>query len=142
MTGTATPGTGLLPARPARRIVPGERIHVVGAAGAGASAAVLHGAWAGGRMDGCDPGGPSPYNVWAATSADGGVTFSKPLQVSRANSPAPQVGLPFGIADDFSFITLSGTHAFVAWADYRPGDRSGFFSAVNLKAFKRNKTSG
>lgn len=63
MTGAAAPGTGLLPARPARSIVPGERIHVVGAAGAGASAAVLHGAWAGGRMDGCDPGGPSPYTA-------------------------------------------------------------------------------
>jgi UDP-N-acetylmuramate--alanine ligase len=54
---------GLLPARPARSILPGERIHVVGAAGAGASAAVLHAAWAGGAPDGCDPGGPSPYTA-------------------------------------------------------------------------------
>jgi UDP-N-acetylmuramate--alanine ligase len=58
-----TPGAGLLPARPTRAILPGERIHVVGAAGAGASAAVLHGAWAGGRLDGCDSGGPSPYSA-------------------------------------------------------------------------------
>jgi UDP-N-acetylmuramate--alanine ligase len=63
VTGAATPGAGLLPARPARLIARGERIHVVGAAGAGASAAVLQGAWAGGRMDGCDPGGPSPYTA-------------------------------------------------------------------------------
>ena len=63
MTSTASPGTGLLPARPARPIAPGERIHVVGAAGAGASAAVLHAAWAGAAADGCDPGGPSPYTV-------------------------------------------------------------------------------
>ncbi|HEX2754796.1 MAG TPA: cyanophycin synthetase [Candidatus Limnocylindrales bacterium] len=63
MIGTATPGAGLLPARPARAIAPGERIHVVGAAGAGASAAVLHAAWAGGKPDGCDPGGPSPYTA-------------------------------------------------------------------------------
>jgi UDP-N-acetylmuramate--alanine ligase len=61
--GAATPGSGMLAARPARAIEPGERIHVVGAAGAGASAAVLHGAWAGGQMDGCDPGGPSPYTA-------------------------------------------------------------------------------
>jgi UDP-N-acetylmuramate--alanine ligase len=61
VTGAASPGLGLLPARPARSIEPGERIHVVGAAGAGASAAVLHAAWAGGRVDGCDVGGPSPY---------------------------------------------------------------------------------
>jgi UDP-N-acetylmuramate--alanine ligase len=63
VTGTALPGAGLLPARPARSIVPGERIHVVGAAGAGASAAVLHASWAGAVVDGCDPGGPSPYTA-------------------------------------------------------------------------------
>ncbi|MBA2718207.1 MAG: hypothetical protein H0U52_03040, partial [Chloroflexi bacterium] len=58
-----TPGAGLAAARPARAIVPGERIHVIGAAGAGASAAVLHAAWAGAAADGCDPGGPSPYSA-------------------------------------------------------------------------------
>ncbi|HET7030136.1 MAG TPA: cyanophycin synthetase [Candidatus Limnocylindrales bacterium] len=61
MTGTANPGSGLLPARTARPIRSGERIHVVGAAGAGASAAVLHAAWAGAAVDGCDPGGPTSY---------------------------------------------------------------------------------
>jgi UDP-N-acetylmuramate--alanine ligase len=63
MTRTATPGAGLEPARVARAIRPGERVHVVGAAGAGASAAVLHAAWAGGTADGCDPGGPNPYTI-------------------------------------------------------------------------------
>ena len=54
-------GAGLAPARPSRAIVPGERIHVVGAQGAGASAAAILAAWAGADVDGCDPGGPSPY---------------------------------------------------------------------------------
>jgi UDP-N-acetylmuramate--alanine ligase len=87
VTGAATPGAGLLPARPARRIVPGERIHVVGAAGAGASAAVLLGAWAGGRMDGCDPGGPS---VYTAASADARIPIAwehDPAHVT--GDPAP-----------------------------------------------------
>jgi UDP-N-acetylmuramate--alanine ligase len=57
------PGMGLAPARDARRIAPDERIHVVGIAGAGASAAALHAAWAGAAADGCDPGGPSPYTT-------------------------------------------------------------------------------
>jgi hypothetical protein len=35
----STPGAGLLPARPARAILQGERIHVVGEAGAGAARA-------------------------------------------------------------------------------------------------------
>jgi len=54
-------GAGLEPARPARPIRPGERIHVVGAQGAGASAAALLAAWSGAEVDGCDPGGPSQY---------------------------------------------------------------------------------
>jgi hypothetical protein len=87
-------------------------------------------------------GPPSPYNVWAAISEDGGATFSAPLKVSKKDSPAPQPFLPFGVGDDFSFIALSGTHAFVGWADYRPGDRQGFFSAVDLRAFKGNTPTG
>jgi UDP-N-acetylmuramate--alanine ligase len=45
----------------ARAIAPGSRIHVVGAAGAGASAAALLARWAGAEVDGCDRGGPSQY---------------------------------------------------------------------------------
>ncbi|MFP5342421.1 MAG: UDP-N-acetylmuramate--L-alanine ligase [Candidatus Limnocylindria bacterium] len=56
-------GAGLAPARPARPIVQGERIHVVGAAGAGASAAAILAHGAGAEVTGCDPGGPSPYSA-------------------------------------------------------------------------------
>jgi UDP-N-acetylmuramate--alanine ligase len=45
----------------ARPIGPDERIHVVGVAGAGASAAALLAHHAGGAPTGCDPGGPSTY---------------------------------------------------------------------------------
>jgi UDP-N-acetylmuramate--alanine ligase len=54
-------GAGLAHARDARPIHPGERIHVVGAAGAGASAAALLAARAGAHVTACDPGAPSPY---------------------------------------------------------------------------------
>ena len=54
-------GAGLEAARTARPIRAMERIHVVGAAGAGASAAALLAARAGAIVTGCDPGGPSPY---------------------------------------------------------------------------------
>jgi UDP-N-acetylmuramate--alanine ligase len=56
-------GRGLAPARPARSIRGTERIHVVGVAGAGASAAALLGHRAGGRISGCDPGGPDAYTA-------------------------------------------------------------------------------
>lgn len=55
--------TGLEPARDARPIRAGERIHVVGAAGAGASAAALLAARAGAAVSACDAGGPSPYTA-------------------------------------------------------------------------------
>ena len=84
MTGAATPGTGLLPARLARPIAAGERIHVIGAAGAGASAAVLHAAWAGGVADGCDPGGPSPYT--AAIDATG-ITLAWEHDAAHVTTP-------------------------------------------------------
>ncbi len=59
--GAAAIGAGLEPAREARPIRTGERLHVVGAAGAGASAAALLAQWSGAVVDGCDPAGPGPY---------------------------------------------------------------------------------
>ncbi len=62
MTRLATEiGKGLAPAREARPIRPAERIHVLGAAGAGASAAALLAYRAGALVSGCDPGGPTAY---------------------------------------------------------------------------------
>jgi UDP-N-acetylmuramate--alanine ligase len=54
-------GAGLAPARPARPIPAGQRLHVIGAGGAGASAAALLAHRAGAFVSGCDAGGPSPY---------------------------------------------------------------------------------
>jgi UDP-N-acetylmuramate--alanine ligase len=56
-------GAGLASARPARPIKPGERIHVVGAGGAGASAAAFLAAKAGAVVTACDLQGPSPYTL-------------------------------------------------------------------------------
>jgi UDP-N-acetylmuramate--alanine ligase len=57
----ASISAGLLPARDPRPIRPSERVHVVGAAGAGASAAALLAHHAGAVVTGCDAGGPSTY---------------------------------------------------------------------------------
>ena len=54
-------GAGLAPARPARPIRAMERIHVIGGAGAGASAAAILAVHAGAVVTACDPGAPSPY---------------------------------------------------------------------------------
>jgi len=72
-------GRGLAAARAPRPVRPGERIHVVGAAGAGASAALLLAARAGADASGCDPGAPSPYTAAAETAG---------LTIFAAHDPA------------------------------------------------------
>jgi hypothetical protein len=79
------------------------------------------------------PGPTFPYNVWAAISTDGGTTFSPPLEISSSNSPAPDPA--YLGSDDFSFIALDHQDAFIGWADWRPGERAGYFSTVKLQAF-------
>ena len=80
-------GFGLAPARPARPIGAGERIHVVGAAGAGASAAALLAQYAGGAASGCDPGAPSPYTPALEAAGIGLAGEHSPSHVTA--TPAP-----------------------------------------------------
>jgi UDP-N-acetylmuramate--alanine ligase len=54
-------GAGLAAIRDAVAIPPGQRVHIIGAAGAGASAAAIHAHHAGAIVSGCDAGGASPY---------------------------------------------------------------------------------
>ncbi len=55
-------GRGLEPSRPARAIPPGERVHVLGAAGSAASASLLLAGSAGASVSGCDAGQPTQYS--------------------------------------------------------------------------------
>ena len=80
----------MAPARPARPIREGERIHVLGAAGAGASAAVLLAHRAGASVSGCDPGGSSPYST---PLAEAGVPLEwahDPAHVTGDSGPRPE----------------------------------------------------
>jgi hypothetical protein len=85
-------------------------------------------------------GGPAfPYNVWAAISRDGGTSFSAPLKISSAESPAPPSD-PFGNAgDDYSSIAVSGNHVYVTWADWRSQERANFFRDVALEDFNKQR---
>ena len=80
-------GAGLAPAREARPIRPGERIHVVGVAGAGASAAAILAKRAGARITGCDPGSPSPYTPAVEAAGIAIATEHRPEHVIRKPSP-------------------------------------------------------
>ena len=77
-------GAGLAPARPARPIPAGQRLHVVGAAGAGASAAALLAHHAGAIVSGCDAGGPSPY---APALVEAGLTLDWGHDPAHVNVP-------------------------------------------------------
>ena len=140
MTRTAAEiGAGLAPAREARPIRTGERIHVVGVAGAGASAAALLGAERGAIVSGCDPGGPSPYTpaleaagiplLWAhdAAHADGDprperLAVTKALTAITPDHPelvaATALGIPLEpwqqvVADAAAgqaLVAVAGTH--------------------------------
>ena len=79
-------GAGLEPARAARPIPPGERIHVVGAGGAAAAAACLLAHHVGAHASGCDAGGPSQYTP---PLQDAGIPLSwthDPAHVARDES--------------------------------------------------------
>jgi len=82
------------------------------------------------------PGPTFPFNVWAAISNDGGTTFTEPLKISTATSPAPDPGTYGDSSDCCSFINLSRQAAFVAWGDWRPGEDAAFFSAIKRQAFE------
>jgi UDP-N-acetylmuramate--alanine ligase len=139
---TRTPaeiGAGLAAVRAARAIRPGERIHVVGAAGAGASAAALLAAGAGAIVTGCDSGGPSPYTpaldvagipvAWAHGAAHVGTTpppdrlaVTKALTAIAPDHPellaARALGIPIEpwqqVVADAAFgrtlVAVAGTH--------------------------------
>lgn len=115
MTRTAADlGAGLAPARDPRAIRPGERIHILGIAGAGASAAALLAKAAGAVVTGCDPGGPSPYTraleaaripiEWSHNAAHVGVkpppgrlAVTKALTAISPNHPELQAARAAGI---------------------------------------------
>jgi len=80
-------GAGLEPARPARAIPAGARVHVIGAAGAAAAAAALHAHHAGATVSGCDAGGPSQYSP---SLEDAGIPLAwehAPGHISAAGRP-------------------------------------------------------
>jgi hypothetical protein len=63
-----------------------------------------------------------------------------PLEVSKADSPAP----PDDPQDAFAFVGDHGPSGmamdahggvYVVWADWTPGERAIFFSAINAEAF-------
>lgn len=93
MRGAQDIARGISTARAPRAIEPGERIHVIGAAGAGASAAALLAHAAGGQPDGCDPGAPSPYTAALTARSIPVASEHDSAHITAAQSPPTRLAV-------------------------------------------------
>jgi len=77
------------------------------------------------------------YDVWAAISRDGGRTFSRPLRLSHARSPAfdryRNAGL-FG--DDIQDLAMDARNLHAVWGDSRAGFQGVWYGRVALSDFE------
>jgi hypothetical protein len=89
-----------------------------------------------GVSEDCNDGDPptGAYTIWAAISYNGGASFSNPLEISTAPSPVPPATASQSFDDD-SYISLNKDDVYVAWADWRTGERQAYFSDAKLQAF-------
>ena len=111
MRSAAEIGRGLAPARAARPIPAGQRVHVVGAAGAGASAAALLAQRAGALVSGCDAGGPSPYT---AALHEAGIELA--WQHSAGHVAGPEATRPQRLAVSKALTAVAPDHPELAAA--------------------------
>ena len=77
------------------------------------------------------------YDIWASISRDSGKTYSKPLRVSHAKSPARD---PFrdggGFGDDIQDLSMDKQTMHLVWGDSRAGFQGVWYGRVLLSAFE------
>jgi hypothetical protein len=71
-----------------------------------------------------------PYDVFVATSADGGSHFSSPVRVNTAASPPADPRTPY--FDDISGLTVDRHFAYAVWGDWRSGELETWFRKVPI----------
>lgn len=76
------------------------------------------------------------YDIWASISRDGGHSFTKPLRVSHARSPASDPYRNAGrFGDDIQDFSMDATDMHMVWGDSRAGFQGVFYGRVPLSAF-------
>ena len=79
------------------------------------------------------------YTAWSVVSADGGRSFSSPLQVSRASSPA-RSSIKFRgnnwDGDDLSSLAVDDDFVHIVWADGRSGFLGAWYARVPLSSYR------
>jgi hypothetical protein len=77
------------------------------------------------------------YDIWAAISRDSGKTYSRPLRVSHAKSPARDAfrdGGGFG--DDIQDLSMDKLTMHLVWGDSRAGFQGVWYGRVQLSTFE------
>ncbi|MCX6544516.1 MAG: hypothetical protein NTV05_08890 [Acidobacteria bacterium] len=77
------------------------------------------------------------YDIWASISRDSGRTYSKPLRVSHAKSPARDAfrdGGGFG--DDIQDLSMDKQIMHLVWGDSRAGFQGVWYGRVQLSTFE------
>ncbi len=77
------------------------------------------------------------YDIWAQVSRDAGKSFTKPIRVSHAKSPAPDYyrnGGNFG--DDIQDLSMDKENMHLVWGDSRAGFQGVWYGRVRLADFK------
>jgi hypothetical protein len=76
------------------------------------------------------------YDIWSSLSQDGGKSFSAPLRVSHAvspaNSPLRNAGL-FG--DDIQNLVMDDQNVHMVWGDSRAGFLGVWYGRVPISAY-------
>jgi len=77
------------------------------------------------------------YDIWVVTSQDGGKTFSKPLKVSHAKSPARDPYRNGGLfGDDIQDLSMDKVNMHLVWGDSRAGFQGVWYGRVKLADFE------
>ena len=77
------------------------------------------------------------YDIWASISRDNGTTYSKPLRVSHAKSPArDRFRDGGGFGDDIQDLSMDTQTMHLVWGDSRAGFQGVWYGKVLLSAFE------
>ncbi len=74
------------------------------------------------------------YDIWSTISKDEGKTFSNPVRVSHARTPATDP-IRVGANDDISDIAIDNENVHMVWGDYRAGFEAVFYGRVAISAY-------
>ena len=75
------------------------------------------------------------FEQWSAISRDGGHTFSAPLKVSSAPSPARNYYRQ-SMNDDMDGADMSKDDLYTIWGDFRSGYEASWFGKVSLSSYQ------